>query len=264
MSPTKVRLTGETQFGFNQDVAEASSPRDLPDKIVSNCNLTKTEKLVKSKEDKEEAREINKVGPIPSSYDDTFPASFPSNEAFPSSFHNSNYPPSLGFLNTVESNNKPTPSRMVFDTGSYDTCAEYLTQAAISRHSETFYRTNSRGSSLPHHSHINSYYGSSLPSNISEPATATPPAPSSIQQRDKFRDAHETHNMSMELTFENTSLYGLAGSIPASDYDNNTTDHMDDFEPFEFLQCDSNISPRQPQSQKQDQHSRFQIPLLWC
>lgn len=230
---------------------------------------------------------------------------------FPSSFRNSNYPSSLSLLTTTtaeentNSNNytglpstddttspaitsyDPTPalSRMNFETGSYDTCAEYLTHSAMTRHAENYYqqhRTKNPAkpstaspalNNTPH-----SYYGSNY----------TPPQPSSNHTHAHYKDHHkqqhyhgnnEVHNMSMELTFENSNLpsYGLAGTVPftssttssAAEYQpacGSTADHMDEFEPFEFLQhCDSSMSPRQPaasNSNTEQSAPRFSIPLL--
>ena len=231
---------------------------------------------------------------------------------FPSSFRNSNYPSSLGLLTTTtaeecttNSSNyiglpstddtaspaitsyDPVPalSRMNFETGSYDTCAEYLTHSAMTRHAENFYQQHrtknpakpSIAASPALNNTPHSYYGNNY----------TPPQQPSLnhthahykdrhKQQQHYHGNNEVHNMSMELTFENSNLpsYGLAGTVPftsssTAEYEQScggTADHMDEFEPFEFLQhCDSSMSPRQPaasNSNTEQSAPRFSIPLL--
>jgi len=296
-SPTKVQPSGETQFGFNEDVQQTSSPRLVPytpggatagnqGKKIPTTVLKK--KPTKKPEPASSLNDIYQVGSVPFTgshqasngngglsslqFDSDYADSFHSCDgAFPSSFHNSNYPPSLGLLKTVERSSEiAAPSRMMmnFETGSYDTCSEYLTQSALTRHAETIYRKNSRASGLslpppPPLPPSNGYYDNET--NHDTHAHLPPGISKASSNAVKYRNIQEPHNMSMELTFEN-SLYGLASGIAssASTTAAHCDDHMDQFEPFEFLQCDSNASPRQPPTHQHnsEQHSRFSIPLL--
>lgn len=225
---------------------------------------------------------------------------------FPSSFRNSNYP--LGLLtttaedsNATKANNindstsfmplntngnsydpAPALSRMKFETGSYDTCAEYLTRSAMTRHSENFYQHRKSGKSSSNspslHALNNTPYSTHhYDSNLASPSTSSL---SRMQQHGNYATRHndyhgnasgvEVHNMSMELTFENSTMsFGLAGAVPTSSADfsgaNRSADQMDEFEPFEFLTHDSSMSHRQSaasNNNKDQSVPRFGIPLL--
>lgn len=202
-----------------------------------------------------ENKPVHSTGIVPNN---DFPSA---SDSFPLSFYNSNTY-NMGLLKTVENSNEPPP-RMNFESGDYDTCSEYFAQSALTRHSENFYHKNPRPSSSHSHAHSHNARHSTTPTFN----TAISSSVSSGGSYEKYRDIRDRSNMSMELTFENSNLYGLAGPMPttlggSAKYD--TDDHFSGLEPFEMLHYESNASPRQQQQQQQQQHQeqRFRIPLL--